>query len=133
MAYDVLKMYNAETGGVGDCTEESFRTIYQFRGWALLGNAEQHAAQLLGRRVGSLDDLSADELKQVAAMTPGVNTKSSKKADLAKAIRGAVPEGPVVVDTISEDTVVDPITGETMSADAYAELVAQRETEGTKS
>lgn len=113
----ILKMYHPDLKSTGECTEESFRGVYQFRGWTLQGAAEDFASAHLGKAVGTLDDLTQDELYQVAVAT-GYTGNKVAKAKLATEIKGLVPGGdaPAVVAVIGEDDVIDPTTGEQMTA-----------------
>lgn len=95
----LLRMHNPETGGIATTTEEAFRTIWRLRGWEQVEPVAAAAADLLDVPVGSLDDLTVDQLHQVAAQS-GVDVPAgAKKADLIAALRGEAPAAAVTKQT----------------------------------
>lgn len=129
MAHTIVKMYNAEIDGVGETTPEAFRQIYQFRGWELVGADVDFAGQTLGRPLGSLDGLDQGELYQVAVAAGFDGAKSTSKANLVKAIQKGAPGGdaPAVVAIVGDTDVIDPGTGEQMTAEQAAARQAEAE------
>lgn len=122
----ILQMYHPELKANGECTEESYRTVYQFRGWELVTQAERFASDTLGYPVGSIDELKSEELYQVAVAAGFTGNKSSAKSKMAKAVRDNVGGDVAVLANIGETDVVDPVTGNVMTASEYEALQAER-------
>lgn len=102
MAHQIMKMYHPETGGVGDTTPDAFHQIYQFRGWQMLPAAENFASDVLGRPVGDLEGLKVDELREVIARTGAdVPSSNTKKEEVVKTLRAAVPGGDAAVAVVA--------------------------------
>lgn len=87
----LVRMHNPETGGTATTTDEAFARIWQLRGWQLVEPAAVAAGDLLGEPVGSLDELTVDQLHQLAAQSAVDVPAGAKKADLIAALRGETP------------------------------------------
>lgn len=120
----ILKMYHPEIKQTGETTQDAFDRVYQFRGWELITAAAGFAGTHLGRPVGSLEDLSGEELREAIAATgtAEVPPKNTPKAKLVKALEQAVPGGgsTEVVAVIGDTDVVDPADGKVYTADEWA-------------
>lgn len=71
-------------------TERAFRTVWAPRGWIKADDATLAAADILGRPVPALEDLTKPELLEVAANLEVEDVGArTKKEDVVEAIRSA--------------------------------------------
>jgi hypothetical protein len=97
-----LKMRHPNVDRLGEAvSEKQFRQVWAPRGWEVVPAEVVVAIDHFGRSIGSLDELSADELKELADVT-GVEVKGN---DSKKKIAQQITESPAVAavaETIDE-------------------------------
>lgn len=92
----VLKMYNPELDAVGECTQEGYDNVYQFRGWELQSAVAARATEVLEYPTGNIENLTTDELRRIiAAQGLEQPDQKAKKAQLVKMVTDSVPGGDV--------------------------------------
>lgn len=85
---DKVHMSHEGVEALGETTRKAFETFWKHKGWKEVPATTAQAGEILGKPVTSLDKLSEDELKAVAAQSGVVVDDKAKKADLVKAVEG---------------------------------------------
>jgi ABC-type taurine transport system ATPase subunit len=86
----MVVMTHPETGGVAHTTEEAFKLVWEPRGWQLADPVDVAVGEVLGVDVSDVDDLSKEQLLEVAATLGVEGAASSTKKELAAGIRARV-------------------------------------------
>ena len=86
----MIVMTHPDTGGVARTTEEAFRLVWEPRGWERADPVAAAVGDILGTDLTSIDDLSKEQLLEVAATLGVEGSASSTKKGLAEGIRAKV-------------------------------------------